>query len=193
MMNSAAYRFLTLIAVLSLASVGVLHAQTAVTGAIGGSVTDPSGAGIAGATAVATNVATAVTTTTVSNNDGSYRFSGLLPGTYTLTIEKQGFEQFVRGATRIDAGSIIRIDVKLPIGKLTTKVEVSGQAPLVQTDSAEVSQNFQASEVGVLPTFGNNVTRLSILAPGAFMAGGQLDLHPENAGEDFNMNINGAQ
>ena len=193
MMNSAAYRFLTLIAVLSLVSAGMLQAQTAVTGGIEGDVTDPSGAAVAGAKAAATNTATAVTTTTISNNDGSYRFPGLLPGTYTLTIEKQGFEQFVRGATRIDAGTIVRIDVKLPVGTVATKVEVSGQAPLVQTDSAEVSQSFRASEVGVLPTFGNNVTRLSILAPGAFMAGGQLDLHPENAGEDFNMNINGAQ
>ena len=44
-----------------------------------------------------------------------------------------------------------------------------------------------------LPTFGNNITRLTLLSPGAFMASGQLDLHPENAGEDFDVNINGGQ
>src|SRR6267143_245183 len=120
-MNSAAYRFLTLIAVLSLVGIGVLHGQTAVTGGIEGNVTDASGAAISGAT-----------------------------------------------------------------------VEATGEAPLLQTDSAEVNEIFHSSEISSLPTFGNNITRLSLLAPGVSMPGGQLDLHPENAGSDFNLNINGA-
>jgi outer membrane receptor protein involved in Fe transport len=191
-MNSATYRFLTLIAVLSLVSIGMLHGQTAVTGGIEGSVTDPSGAAISGAMIDATNTDTAVTESTVTNSDGLYRFPSLIPGTYTVTVKKQGFAQFTRGATRIDAGIIVRIDAKLPIGTATAKVEVSGEAPLLQTDSAEVNETIHPSEINALPTFGNNITRLSLLAPGVSMPGGQLDLHPENAGEDFNLNINGA-
>src|ERR1039458_3159718 len=191
-MNSAAYRFLTLIAVLSLVGIGMLHGQTAVTGGIEGNVTDTSGAAVSGATVEATNVGDAVTQKTVTNNEGAYRFPSLIPGTYTVTVTKQGFAQFVRGATRIDAGIGVRIDAKLPIGTATAKVEVTGEAPLLQTDSVEVNETIHSSEINALPTFGNNITRLSLLAPGVSMTGGQLDLHPENAGEDFNLNINGA-
>jgi outer membrane receptor protein involved in Fe transport len=191
-MNSAAYRFLTLIVVLSLVCIGTLHGQTAVTGGIDGNVTDPSGAAISDATVEATNADTAVTESTVTNNDGLYRFPSLIPGTYTITVKKQGFAQFTRQATRIDAGISARIDAKLPIGTATAKVEVSGEAPLLQTDSAEVNETIHSSEISSLPTFGNNITRLSLLAPGVSMPGGQLDLHPENSGSDFNLNINGA-
>src|SRR6266853_641733 len=191
-MNSAAYRFLTLIAVLSLVGIGVLHGQTAVTGGIEGNVTDASGAAIAGATVEATDVPDAVTRDTVTNNDGAYRFPSLIPGTYSVTVKKQGFAQFTRAGTRIDAGIGVRIDAKLPVGGPTARVEVTGEAPLLQTDSAEVNEIFHSSEISSLPTFGNNITRLSLLAPGVSMPGGQLDLHPENAGSDFNLNINGA-
>ncbi|MGB6387638.1 MAG: TonB-dependent receptor, partial [Terriglobales bacterium] len=126
------------------------------------------------------------------NNDGAYRFPSLIPGNYTVTVNKQGFAQFTREATRIDTGIMFRIDAKLPVGTATAKVEVTGEAPLLQTDSAEVNETIRSNEINALPTFGNNITRLSLLAPGVSMPSGQLDLHPENAGEDFNLNINGA-
>jgi outer membrane receptor protein involved in Fe transport len=192
-MNSTASRFfLTLIAVLSLFSIGTLYGQTAVTGAIEGNVTDASGAVISGATVEATNVADSVVRETVTNVDGAYRFPSLIPGTYSVTVKKEGFATFTRGATRIDAGILYRVDAKLPVGTATSKVEVTGEAPLLQTDSAEVNETISSSEISSLPTYGNNITRLSLLAPGVSMPGGQLDLHPENAGEDFNLNINGA-
>src|ERR1700685_2187299 len=103
MMNPAANRFLATIAILLLVSVGILHGQTAVTGGIEGTVSDPSGAVVAGATVEATNNATAVTATTVTNNDGLYRFPSLIPGTYTVTVSKEGLAQFT-SAARIDAG-----------------------------------------------------------------------------------------
>ena len=191
-MNSAAYRFLTMIAILLLATIGLLKAQTAVTGGIEGNVTDASGAAVSGAAVEATNVGDSVAHRTVTNNDGAYRFPSLIPGTYAVTIKKEGFAPFTREATRIDAGIGVRIDAKLPVAGATAKVEVTGEAPLLQTDSAEVDETIHSSEVSSLPTFGDNITRLSLLAPGVSMPGGQLDLHPENAGEDFNVNINGA-
>jgi outer membrane receptor protein involved in Fe transport len=191
-MSSAAGRFLMLLAVLSLLSIGVLHAQTAVTGGIEGNVTDPSSASVPGAEVDATNTATEVTVKTITNNDGAYRFPSLVPGPYSVTVKKTGFAQFIREAVRIDSGILVRVDAKLPVGTATSKVEVTGEVPLLQTDSAEVNETIRSSEISDIPTFGNNITRLDLLAPGAFMASGQLDLHPENAGEDFNLNINGA-
>src|SRR5713101_1030299 len=191
-MNSATFRFLTMIAVLSLLSIALLQGQTAVTGGIEGNVTDPSGAAVAGATVEATDVPDAVTRDTVTNSDGAYRFPSLIPGTYSVTIKKAGFATFTREATRIDAGIMYRVDAKLPVGGATAKVEVTGEAPLLQTDSAEVNETIHSSEISSLPIFGNNITRLTVLAPGVSIPGGQLDLHPENAGSDFNLNINGA-
>src|SRR3984957_4541178 len=127
-MNSAIYRFLTLIAVLSLVSTGMLHGQSAVTGGIEGTVTDSSGAAIAGATVEITNVADAVTQNSVTNRDGAYRFPSIIPGNYTVSIKKDGFAQYLRGATRIDAGIGVRIDAALPVGSAAAKVEVTGEA-----------------------------------------------------------------
>jgi len=191
-MNSAPYRFLTLIAILTLAGSGALFAQTAVTGGIEGNVTDPSGAAVSGAAVEATNVADSVVRQTVTNADGAYRFPSLIPGTYSVTVKKTGFAAFTREGTRIDAGIIYRVDAKLPVGTASAKVEVTGEAPLLQTDSAEINETIHSSEISGLPTYGNNITRLSLLAPGVSMPTGQLDLHPENAGEDFNLNVNGA-
>src|SRR5258708_7369774 len=191
-MNSATFRSLKLTVVLLVLSIGTLYGQTAVTGGIEGNVTDASGAAISGAIVEATNVADSVVRQTVTNVDGAYRFPSLIPGTYSITVKKAGFATLNREAMRIDAGIVYRVDSKLPVGTATAKIEVTGEAPLIQTDSAEVNETIHSSEISSLPTYGNNITRLSLLAPGGSMPGGQLDLHPENAGEDFNLNINGA-
>lgn len=192
-MSNALNRFLLFIAIFAVVSAGMLNAQTAVTGAITGYVSDASAAVVADATVEVTNTGTGVTTSGVTNGDGVYRFSSLIPGTYSVTITKAGFAKFVQPGISVESGTGVRIDAKLSIGNVTTAVSVTGQAPALQTDSAEVSEAIPASQINALPTFGRNITRLSLLAPGAFMKGGQLDLHPENAGEDFDVNINGGQ
>ncbi len=192
-MIASVYRFIVLTAVLSLVSIGALHAQTAVTGAIAGYVTDPTNAAVTTAAVVATNAATGVSDQTATNQAGLYRFPSVLPGIYSITVKKDGFEQFTRQNVRVDAGTTIPIDVTLTVGSIASTVTVSGQAPILQTDTVEVSQTILANQINSLPTFGNNITRLSLLAPGVSMASGQLDLHPENSGEDFNVNINGGQ
>src|SRR5450432_4065036 len=141
-MNYNLPRFLVFVAAFSLASIGVLHGQTAVTGGIEGNVTDSSGAAIAGATVEATDVLDAVTRDTVTNGDGAYRFPSLIPGTYSVTIKKAGFATFTREAARIDAGIIYRVDAKLPVATATSEVKVTGEAPLLQSDSAEVNETI---------------------------------------------------
>ncbi len=193
-MNSTLRRAAILMAIFSVITLSsVLHAQTAVTGGITGYVSDASGAIVAGATVEATNTGTGVSDQNVTNSDGLYRFSSLIPGTYTITISKPGFAKFTRVGISVGTGTSDRIDATLPVASVTTAVNVSGAAPILQTDSAEVSADVPTKEINALPTFGRNITRLSLLAPGAFMEQGQLDLHPENAGEDFDVNINGGQ
>ena len=145
------------------------------------------------ATVEATNTDTQVTDQTTTNIVGLYRFPSLLPGTYSITVTKAGFEKFIRENITVEAGTAVPIDVALTVGAATSTVTVTGQAPILQTDSVEVSLSIQANQINSLPTFGNNITRLTLLAPGVSMPSGQLDIHPENSGEDFNVNINGGQ
>jgi len=192
-MTSPVYRVAVVMAVLSLVCIGTMHAQTAVTGAITGYVKDPSGAVLTDASVEATNTATDVTDQTTTNLVGLYRFASLLPGTYLITVTKAGFEKLIRENITVEAGTAIPVDVALTVGAATSTVTVTGESPILQTDSAEVSLTIQANQINNLPTFGNNITRLTLLAPGVSMPSGQLDVHPENSGEDFNVNINGGQ
>ena len=146
-MSSAAYRFLTLISVFLLVSVGTLLGQTAVTGGLTGDVVDASGAIVSAATVDVTNTDTAVTDSGATNKDGVYRFSSLIPGTYTVTIKKQGFAEFKREGIRVDAGTAVRIDASLAVGAVTSSVAVTGEAPILQTDSVEVSQTLETQQV----------------------------------------------
>jgi hypothetical protein len=85
-MNTALYRFAVSLALLSFASIGILEAQTAVTGAINGSVRDPANAVVTGASVDATNTATGVSDQTLTNSAGLYRFPSVLPGVYSITV-----------------------------------------------------------------------------------------------------------
>ena len=191
-MNSVLSRSLMFAFLLTLATCGVMCAQTAVTGAITGYISDNSGAAVADATVTATNPDTKVTSTTKTNADGVYRFTSLIPGRYTVNISKSGFKQVTQENIKVDVTDTVRLDMKLDVGSVSTDVTVVSAPPKLQTDSAEISETIHEKEIDALPTYGNNITRLTVLAPGVSMPSGQLDVHPENAGEDFNVNINGA-
>lgn len=190
-MSISASRLIILTSVFLAISISVALAQTAVTGAITGYVTDSSGAALPAAAVNVTNAATSVTERTVTNGSGIYQFSSLLPGTYSVTIQMPNFKQFTHPGIIVNVSTTVRVDAVLQIGTTTSTVTVTGQAPLLQSTSAEVSQTIGTKEIDTLPTFGRNVTRLGLLAPGAFMVSGQLDIHPENAGEDFNVSFSG--
>src|SRR5215831_268533 len=137
-----------------------------------GSVTDPSGAAIPGATITATNVATGVGIKTVTDAAGSYLFASLPPATYSITVEKAGFK-----TTRISDVTILvdqkaRVDAQLQVGGVTTTVEVNGAAPLVETKTASVGTVIGEREVSDLPLNLRRLTTLAILVPGTVDARG---------------------
>ncbi len=191
-MNSVLRRSLLLTLLVTLTTCGMLYAQTAVTGAITGFVSDGSGAAVSNAEVTATDTGTAVATKTTTNSDGVYRFTSLLPGRYTISVTKQGFKTLTQENIKVDVTDTVRVDLALSVGAVSTDVTVAGAPPKLQTESAEISETIHEKEIDQLPTYGNNITRLTLLAPGVSMPSGQLDIHPENAGEDFNVNINGA-
>src|ERR1700683_5858515 len=127
--------FSVLILTLALFTCGRLLAG--VTASISGTVTDPSGAVVAGATVTATNVETGVVTTLTTNSQGFYSFQSLPLGTYTINVQQNGFKGYAQTGVVLDVNSALVIDVQLQVGTTTEKVEVSADALHVDTESTQ--------------------------------------------------------
>ena len=145
-------------------------------GTITGTITDPAGAVISGATVIAKNTATGSEYPTVTTNTGNYTLSQLPTGPYELSISMSGFKAFVRTGLTVLSAQTLRIDATLEIGALTETVSVSAAAPLLKTESGEMSTNIQIDTLNALPvlTIGNvgqtgirNPLAVTELLPGA--------------------------
>ncbi len=138
-----------------------------VTATIVGTITDQSGATVAGATVKANSVDRGVSYSAVSNDAGLYRISELPAGTYTLTIEKSGFATVSRASFVLTVNQVARIDVALKVGQVTQTLEVTGAPPVLETDATQVSTVINAATNDNLPLASRNYVQLTLLAPGA--------------------------
>jgi len=145
-----------------------LVAQSLVSGDLTGTVTDPSGAVVSGVTVTLKSDATGATRTTMTNGSGAYRFSLLQPGNYTVTANASGFSK-AQSTTSIAAGQATIADVKLSVGSSSQTVEVTSAAPLVQADNADLSTNFNQTQIANQPNGGNDLTYIAQTAPGVTM------------------------
>lgn len=143
-----------------------IHAQdTAAT--ILGTVTDPSGATVAGADVTVLNVATNIAINTKSNDAGAYAVPNLLPGTYNITIKLQGFQTISVPNVVVAAGDRRRADASLVVGAVNETVEISTAPPMLQTDASSIGSNVTARAVQDLPLNGRNFINLVQVMPGA--------------------------
>jgi hypothetical protein len=131
-----------------------------------GTVTDPTGATIPDASLSATDTATSIVTKTTSDTTGAYNFPSLHPGTYTLTAEKAGFKSTVLTGITLLVDQKAVIDVQLQVGAISTSVEVSGAAPLVETSTASVGTVIGERDVVDLPLNLRRFGSLATLVPG---------------------------
>src|SRR5436190_18607951 len=122
-----------------------------------GTVTDPSGAAIAGAKVMVTNRATNLSVSTTTNTSGAYTVKELPAGQYDVAVEAGGFRSFSNKAVTVNAGSITRVDAKMQVGQAKEIVEVSGQAAAVNTDDSKLSSTVDATQIANLPLNGRNV------------------------------------
>ena len=129
---------------------GLLLAQ-ADRGTITGIVTDPSGAAIAGVQITATHAETNVATRTTTGPTGNYVLSRLPIGAYSLTAQSQGFRTYQQTEIRVQVDQTARIDLTLTLGDVRETVTVTGEAPIIQTESAEVSMVVNSKEFLLLP------------------------------------------
>ena len=159
-----------ILAVLVIAAVMApsLMAQSLVSGDLTGTVTDPSGAVVSGATVTLKSDATGATRTTTTGSNGTYRFSLLSPGSYTISVNASGFSKTESKAT-VSVGQASIADVKMAVGSSTTTVEVTTTAPLVSNDNTDLSTNFSQNMIANSPNGGNDITYIAQTAPGATM------------------------
>ena len=135
-------------------------------GSLTGIVADQSGAAVPGATVTATNQATNVNYTAVSNESGNYTITSVPVGTYVLKAELSGFKTATTQAIDVEAKQIVRFDFKLQLGAIEETVQVIGQSPLLQTESVTVGEVISGTTVVGLPLNGRNTGQLSLLLPG---------------------------
>jgi len=157
-------------------------------GTILGTVTDPSGAVVAGATVKVRNVATGLERTTATSADGSYAVPELPIGTYSVTVAQAGFQTFVVTGVAVDVATERRVDAALKTGEVATQVEVSAEElPLVETTSNDLGGVITAQTVENMPVNGRDYTKLIFLNPGVAGSPDQITDSPGSFGE-FSMN-----
>ncbi|HTS64093.1 MAG TPA: DUF2012 domain-containing protein, partial [Candidatus Acidoferrales bacterium] len=149
---------------------GMLQGQ-AFYGSIVGTVNDSSGASLAATTVTLTNVATGDRRAVVTATDGSYRFVNLVPGSYRIEIEHPGFKRYTRDQIDVSVESQVRADIVMQVGDVNQAVEVQAEAPLLQTETANLSQVVGSRAVQELPLNGRNILNLISLAPGVVPQG----------------------
>jgi hypothetical protein len=131
-----------------------------------GIVTDQSGAAVPGATVTATNQATNVDYTAVSNEAGNYTVTSLPVGVYVVKAELARFKIAATKPIQMEARQIVRLDFKLELGGMEETVEVRSEAQVLQTESATVGEVISGTTLSALPLNGRNTGQLSLLLPG---------------------------
>ena len=139
-------------------------AQTAAT--ISGTVEDPNHSGLPGVTLTVRNTDTALTRTVATSPEGRYVIAGLPPGHYDLRAELASFKPHVRRGLQLTVGQALVVNIAMEVGGLSEEVTVTGDTPLVNTSSAELSYLVGADTIDALPLNGRNYTDLALLQPG---------------------------
>jgi hypothetical protein len=142
-----------------------LFAQTTGTATLVGTVSDPTGAAVPGAKVTVRNMNTSFIYEGVTSSSGDYFVPNLSSGTYQLTIEAAGFKSFVQSDITLRINEQPRINVQLEVGNVTESIKVSGQAPLLETETSGVGQILEANTVERLPVMQKFVHRVLLYMP----------------------------
>ncbi|MFP5248247.1 MAG: carboxypeptidase regulatory-like domain-containing protein, partial [Acidobacteriota bacterium] len=145
-----------------------LHGQTPISGDIAGTVLDATGAAVAGASITAICRETGARETTASSSSGGYRFSLLMPGSYTLSASADGFKASSVTVT-VAVGQIVAQNITLMVGAASETVRVSPTPQLLQTDTAQFSTNLSFNEIQNIPNPGSDITYQAQAKPGVVM------------------------
>jgi hypothetical protein len=178
-----------------LVSVGVTLAQ-GTTGQIVGRILDPSGSPVAAAAVKVTNVDTGISREGLSGETGNCVIPLLPPGNYRITVTKEGFRPVNRAGITLTVDRVARIDVELELGTMAQEVQVTAEAPLLESETSAIGQIVDNTKIQNIPLNGRSAFRLVQLTPGVLAtaaAGGQFGDMPVNTNWDTNFSINGGR
>ena len=158
--------FAALIPTVPLVLAGTQALAQSDTSSISGTVTDPTGAVVPNAKVTVKNDATGQTRGVISNSVGAYTLTNIPSGSYTVTVEAQGFQTAVQQGTHVDPSIGAQVNVSLKSGNTSTTVTVQANANRLQTESASVGQLVTSEQVKSIQLNGRNPLYLSQLEPG---------------------------
>jgi len=189
-MNRKLLTVVVLLAAVLLFQVGVARAD--LYGSIRGTVTDQTGAAVAGATLIATNMATNISQQVTSSADGTYNFLQLAIGDYSVKVEKTGFETFTAARIHLDVSTVYIQDVKLQLGAINQEVTVQANPVQVETTTTQLGIVVDANDIVNLPLIGRNFVSLQANLPGVVAAAdrfGVTNLDFATNGAQTQMNV----
>jgi Carboxypeptidase regulatory-like domain len=146
--------------------VNSVMAQSAVTGAISGSVNDPNKAVVPNATVTLRSLDTNKTETATTSAEGLFRFTNLQPGPYELIITASGFAEYKQERVVVEVGRLISIDAAMKVGGTEASVEIIGGVLGVNTETKDFSSNINQTAINELPINGRRWSNFVILTPG---------------------------
>ena len=129
---------------------------------------------VAGASVRITNTGTGISTASLTNASGDFLVPFLVPGSYRISVSKEGFKEFVQDNIPLRVSDRVTINVTLSLGQVTETVLVSGAAPLIETATASMGQVIDTRRISELPLKDGNPVMLANLSPGVlnFTTGG---------------------
>jgi hypothetical protein len=162
------------VSVFALLVAGMVHAVEAQVGrgALSGRIVDPAGSAVPGATVTVDEAGSNRSRTVVTGTDGNYAVQGLVPGTYRVRVELSGFRTVTRNGIRLATGETLRLDLQLDVGGVTEAITVTGDAPVLRSETSGLGQVIDNRKVVELPLNGRNFITLASLAPGVALPPG---------------------
>lgn len=161
-------------------------------GSLNGTVTDPNGAALPGATVEIKNVETNVANTATTNEDGNFSFPLLNPGKYTLTVTAQGFSNVTRENIEIRVADKLTLDVPMSVTGVGETVTTVASAPVLETGSVSTGTTISNQQIAELPLAEGTAYQLATLAPGVAYVGNPQFVGPTSNGNLAAFRTNGA-
>jgi len=137
-----------------------------VSAGITGRVSDPSGSAIVGAKVLAKDLDRGTDWPTTTNDDGIYAFPRIPVGRYELRVEATGFKTYVNPEVALEVNQRARVDVAMQVGAISESISVTGEAPVLQTDTTQVGSVISADLVTHTPLISRNPVALTLLTAG---------------------------
>jgi hypothetical protein len=170
-MRQATFKLINLFGCLVFLASMAITANAQFKAGIQGTVTDNAGSIVAGANVTLTNKETNQSQQTTTSDSGFYRFSGLAPGLYTVTVEKESFKKQIVEDVTVSAETLEGVDVALQAGGISETVTVTAENAPLETEDANIRKTITTQEVLTLPQQGRNPYELARLTPGVFGTG----------------------